>query len=223
MIDLSTAASIDLGADRPDTLVVPLGSTEQHGAHLPLATDTIIASYVAREIAARLDRSALAPSIPFGASGEHSGFAGTLSIGTEVLARVLVELVRDASRDYAKVVVVNGHGGNGPAIAAAQEVCDHEGRELLVAHCHFPGADAHAGRTETSVLLYIAPGAVRLDLAEPGNTAPIGELMPKMREAGIRAVSKNGVLGDPTGASAEEGAALLDDLIGRIVQSLGAY
>lgn len=220
MIDFSNTVTTDLGADRPDTLVVPIGSTEQHGPHLPLTTDTVIASYVARKVAARLDRSALAPAVPFGASGEHSGFPGTLSIGTEVLTSLLVELVRDASRDYARVVVVNGHGGNGPAIADAQRICDYEGRDLRVAHCHFPAADAHAGRTETSVLLHIAPELVRPGRAEAGNIAPIGELMPAMREGGVRAVSTNGVLGDPAGASAEEGQALLDALVDRIVQSI---
>lgn len=220
MNDLWSATTNELDRAQPRTLVVPLGSTEQHGPHLPLGTDTIIASYVAREVAAQLSACALSPAIPVGASGEHAGFRGTLSIGTEALTGLLVELVRDATRDYARVIVVNGHGGNGPAIETAQRICDYEGRDLRIAHCHFPGADAHAGRTETSVLLHIAPELVRLELAEPGNVTAVGQLMDAMREGGVRAVSENGVLGDPTGATADEGAALLDALIDRILHTL---
>ena len=69
-----------------------------------------------------------------------------------------------------------------------------------------PGGDAHAGRTETSLMLAIAPDAVRLELAEPGCTEPLESLLPRLRAEGVRPVSANGVLGDPTGASADEGA-----------------
>lgn len=216
MADLAGATSREVAASPPGTLVVPLGSMEQHGPHLPLATDTIIAEAVARAVVARQSRCTLAPAIPFGASGEHTGFAGTLSIGSDALRQVLIELVRDASRDYSRVLVVNGHGGNAAAIAAAQRVCDFEGRVLEVAHCHFPGADAHAGRTETSLMLHLAPQLVRGDLAERGNIAPVAELLPAMRSGGIAAVSANGVLGDPAGASAAEGRALLDGLVERL-------
>ncbi|WP_153506593.1 mycofactocin biosynthesis peptidyl-dipeptidase MftE [Cumulibacter manganitolerans] len=213
MIDLPTTTSADVARGRRRTLLVPLGSLEQHGAHLPLSTDTVIAEHVARGVAARWASCAVAPAIPIGASGEHAGFAGTLSIGTDVLSRVLVEVVRDADRDYERVVLVNGHGGNGPAIAAAQQVCGYEGRSLEVLHCHFPGADAHAGRTETSLMLHLAPELVRLERAEAGNTAPVGALLPAMRDGGVRAVSPNGVLGDPAGATAQEGERLLRALL----------
>ncbi len=84
---------------------------------------------------------------------------------------------------------------------------------MLVWRAVTPGGDAHAGRTETSLLLAIDPAAVRLDLAEPGRTEPIATLLPRLRAEGVRPVSSNGVLGDPTGANAEEGSALLDDLV----------
>ena len=68
-----------------------------------------------------------------------------------------------------------------------------------------PGGDAHAGRTETSLVLAIAPELVRLDRAEPGCPTPLAELLPALESGGVRAVSANGVLGDPAGASAGEG------------------
>ena len=71
---------------------------------------------------------------------------------------------------------------------------------------------AHAGRTETSILLALDPASVRVDSAAPGATAPLEELMPAMRAGGVAAVSPNGVLGDPTGASAEEGERLLAEM-----------
>ncbi len=79
-----------------------------------------------------------------------------------------------------------------------------------------PGGDAHAGRTETSLMLAIDPGAVRLELAEAGCTVPLEVLMPRLRAEGVRPISSNGVLGDPQGANADEGAlflaAMTDDL-----------
>ena len=74
-------------------------------------------------------------------------------------------------------------------------------------------ADAHAGRTETSLMLHLAPDLVDMAVARRGNGAPIGELLPQLRDIGIRAVSPSGVLGDPTGATADEGVSLLDELV----------
>src|ERR1019366_3276731 len=91
-------------------LIVPIGSLEQHGPHLPLDTDARIASAVAGAVHAELPEMGLAPCIPIGASGEHAGFPGTLSIGTDALALMVVELVRHASLFWKHVLVINGHG-----------------------------------------------------------------------------------------------------------------
>ena len=92
-------------------VLIPVGSTEQHGPHLPLATDTWIAEELAGRAIHQTDGLMVGPTISVSASGEHAGFAGTLSIGLEVMTMVVVELVRSA--DWAAgVVLVNGHGGN---------------------------------------------------------------------------------------------------------------
>jgi len=203
-------------------LVVPVGSLEQHGPHLPLDTDTRIAVAVAsRAVTSRgLPGVAVAPAVAIGASGEHAAFPGTLSIGTEALTTVLLELGRHAGLHWPATLLVNGHGGNLAAISAALRRLSYEGREVRAWHASVPGGDPHAGRTETSLLLAIAPDSVRLAEAAAGNTQPMREIMPVMRERGVRAVSPNGVLGDPAGASAAEGAELLDELAARLTGEL---
>lgn len=194
------------------TLLVPLGSTEQHGPHLPFDTDTQIAQAIAERAAADLADVVVAPALPYGASGEHAGFAGTLSLGTEVLTLALVELTRSASESFGRVVFVNGHGGNHAAMTEAIKQLIDEGHEVAAWWPSIPGGDAHAGRTETSLLLAINPGCVAVEKAEPGATEELTELMPALRAGGVIAVSPNGVLGDPAGASAAEGEELVDQL-----------
>ncbi|MEI8404749.1 MAG: mycofactocin biosynthesis peptidyl-dipeptidase MftE [Actinomycetes bacterium] len=204
----------------PVLLMIPLGSTEQHGPHLPLSTDSMVAEALCSRLADRRPDLVLAPTLAFGASGEHQGFAGTLSIGTEVLARVITELVRSARGSVAGVVVVNAHGGNAEALRSASATASTDGDDLLVLSAHFPEADAHAGRTETSLLLALAPSLVRQDEAMAGNTAPLSEIAHDLRHGGVRAVSPTGVLGDPAGASAQEGEVLLAGAVDRLLGSI---
>ncbi len=187
-------------------LVVPLGSIEQHGPHLPLDTDIRIATAVAAEVVRQLGPGSLvAPPIPYGAAGEHQGFAGTISIGTEVLGGLLTEYGRSACDWAAQVVFVNGHGGNLEALRTAVGLLRTEGRDVVWCPCTVEDADAHAGHTETSVLLHLSPEHVRTADIRPGNDQPLDIILPHLRDGGIGAVSSTGVLGDPTTATAEHG------------------
>ena len=205
------------------TLLVPVGSLEQHGPHLPLDTDARVATAVARRAADAAPGVLVAPALAFGASGEHEAFPGTLSIGHEALRAVLVELGRSAGRWAARLVFVNGHGGNLPTVADAVVQLRAEGRDAAWFGCGVAGGDAHAGRTETSLLLALAPELVRLDAASAGNTAPLAELLGELRSGGIAAVSPNGVLGDPAGATAEEGERLLGEMTDRLCAAVRCW
>jgi mycofactocin precursor peptide peptidase len=203
-------------------LAVPVGSTEQHGPHLPLGTDTDIAVELCARLAAARPSIVVGPALAYGASGEHEGFPGTVSIGHDALELLVVELCRSATATFGAVVLVSAHGGNGPALGRAARRLRREGRRVLVWSATWHG-DAHAGRTETSLELALDPGRVRLDRACAGERRPIDVLMPAIRAAGLRAVSGNGVLGDPTGASAREGADLLGAMAADLVDRCSAW
>jgi creatinine amidohydrolase len=200
-------------------LAVPVGSTEQHGPHLPLTTDTDLAVALCAQLARQTEPGAqlnssvvVAPPIFYGSSGEHEGFAGTISIGQEATELLLTELGRSATRTFSRVLLVSTHGGNTEAVRRAVARLRAESRDVSVWFPRWHG-DAHAGRAETSLQLALTPEAVRLDRAEAGNTTPIAELMPALRATAVHGVSPNGVLGDPAGASAAEGTAMFADLL----------
>ena len=211
-------------------LVVPTGSCEQHGPHLPLDTDLRIAEALCDALADARDDVVIAPPLSIGASGEHEAFPGTLSVGTLALETVVIELVRSAlpaegagrPSPFRAVLMVNGHGGNIEALERAEALLVDEGRSVAVWHPQVPGGDSHAGRTETSLLLHLDPTCVRVDRIEVGSTARWREIGPTVLADGLAAVTENGVLGDPTAASATEGARVFGDLSERLVAAAAA-
>lgn len=227
--ELGSAVSSQL-AGSLSTVLVPVGSTEQHGPHLPLDTDTRIAAAVAAETAARLAAAAasagsgqqylVAPAIGYGDSGEHQSFPGTISVGTNALTMLLVEYGRSASCWAQRLAFINGHGGNVAALSSAARQLRFEARDVAWSPCTVAGADAHAGHTETSILLYLSPADVRADRLRAGNRAPLAELIPAMRRGGVAAVSKAGVLGDPTRATAAEGEDLFAAMVERCMRAI---
>ncbi|MGW7536468.1 mycofactocin biosynthesis peptidyl-dipeptidase MftE [Amycolatopsis sp. NPDC054798] len=196
-------------------LAVPLGATEQHGPHLPLSTDTDIATALCDRLAAERPDVLVAPAVPYGSSGEHAGFAGTLSIGQAATELLLVELGRSACETFRRLLFVSAHGGNAASVARAGATLRTESRDVSVFEPRWQG-DPHAGRPETALQLALRPGAVQMEKAVPGDNRPLGELLPALRKGGVRAVTDTGILGDPTGATADEGRDLLDDLTAQL-------
>jgi len=199
-------------ADKP-TVLVPIGSIEQHGPHLPFDTDSVIAVAVAQGVAGHVEGSVVAPPIMYGSSGEHQMFPGTCSIGSAALQMMLVELVRSMRTWAGQVVFVNAHGGNLTALVAAVTQMRGEGHDSAWIPCATEDIDLHAGLTETSLMLHLRPESVQLNRAEPGNTCSLQEILPLLMAEGVGAVSANGILGDPAGADADRGARLLGRMI----------
>lgn len=211
------------------TAILPLGSTEQHGPHLPFATDTLIADAVAARVAQRLGGALCLPAVPLGCADEHLGFPGTLSLADDTL----LAMVRDGGRalarhGFTRLLVFTAHGGNYGALRAgaprlAQELaplrldvfldaaCLTERLEAVArGHGVTPGeAGQHAGELETSILLALVPGLVRRERMAPGLVdpqVPPGELF----YPDLRRHAPDGTVGDPRNASAARAAAYLD-------------
>jgi creatinine amidohydrolase len=211
---------------RTPLVVLPLGACEQHGPHLPMETDAAVATAVAwravQELSRRVD-VLLAPTQTYAASGEHEGFPGTVSIGNDALRMMLVELGRSMLRWAGRLLIVNAHGGNVHALTEATTLLRTEKRDAAWWACSVEGADAHAGRTETALVMALQPLAVRTERAVAGHTEPIDDLLPMLQRTPLRGISPNGVLGDPAGASSTEGERLLDALAARLTESARAW
>jgi creatinine amidohydrolase len=208
------------------TVVVPFGALEQHGPHLPLDTDAILGDRLGPMLAQRLD-ALCAPTLRVGCSWHHLAFAGTLSIRPETLLMIVEDLVDSLTRHgFRRIVLLPTHGGNeGPLLKAAQR--SRRDRvtiivpslratvEALLSRARSRGvvpgdAGGHAGELETSLLLALAPNLVQVDMLEPGYTGPLDDAaVAVFFGEGVHALSANGVLGDPRGASAEAGRAYI--------------
>ncbi len=209
---MGSATSAEIAESRP-ILLLPLGAWEQHGPHLPLDTDTMIITRVVADVLRHSDLQSInvmsAPAISITASDEHDGFPGTLSTGTQALKDSVVAICRSASWATG-VCIVNGHGGNADALAAITSALEYE----KITHSvwslpSYSGGDMHAGHTETSLLLHIAPDEVRTNVIARGAIQEDG-LIDAMRDGGVQAVSENGIIGDASTATASHGKAVLD-------------
>ena len=195
-------------------LLIPLGATEQHGPHLPLSTDTLIASGVAEAVAANRDDVVVAPALPYGSSGEHAAFRGRSRSGRR-RSRPPWSNSSAARRRSATSPCCRGTAAMPSRSLERSRGCAPRGGAVHLWEPHVDGGDAHAGRVETSLMLALAPELVR-DERPVGATQPIDELLPRLREDGVAAVSPNGVLGDARGATAGDGQALIERFVAEI-------
>ena len=219
---LRDISSVQLATIERPILAIPVGSCEQHGPHLPLGTDSIVAEALCAYLSAANSRVVVGPTLSVTSSGEHAGFAGTLSIGAPVTASMIVELVRSA--EWAdSVVLVNGHGGNASATTTAVATLRAESRRVTDWWPHIDGGDAHAGHIETSLMLHLAAHLVHMSRAEAGDLRPLPEIADELIRSGMRSVTSNGVLGDPRGASREDGERLFAQLVDQLIDHVARY
>jgi creatinine amidohydrolase len=205
------------------TVVVAFGATEQHGPHLPLATDALLGDHLARLVAERLD-AFIAPTVRVGCSDHHLAFSGTLSISEQTFHAVVGDIVRSLARGgFRRAVLLPTHGGNfAPLAAALEKLGQVEGievRAITDLGALFAVAQTgleeygvpigegglHAGEWETSMLMVIHPDLVHPDRGEPGYTGDMEQALGAIFGDGVHSVAPNGVLGDPAQASAEHG------------------
>ena len=159
------------------------------------------------------------PPLAYGSSGEHEDFAGTLSIGQAAVELVLVELGRSATQTFRRVLLVSTHGGNAETVRRAEQRLRGESRDV---RAWLPPGMATLSRAyRNSLQLALAPPARPAGPRPEGRHHPIAELMPALRASAVRAVSPSGVLGDPAGARAAEGEAVLDSLLADLISSMG--
>ncbi|MGA0185065.1 MAG: mycofactocin biosynthesis peptidyl-dipeptidase MftE [Ilumatobacteraceae bacterium] len=219
---LRDISSVQLATIERPILAIPVGSCEQHGPHLPLGTDSIVAEALCAYLSAANSRVVVGPTLSVTSSGEHAGFAGTLSIGAPVTASMIVELVRSA--EWAdSVVLVNGHGGNANAITTAVATLRAESRRVTDWWPHIDGGDAHAGHVETSLMLHLAAHLVDMGRAEAGDLRPLPEIADELIRSGMRSVTSIGVLGDPRGASREDGERLFAQLVDQLIDHVARH
>lgn len=208
MAETPTSHSIPIGEK---ILILPLGSWEQHGPHLPLDTDSVIIARVVHDALLNnphANRCLCAPLLPITASDEHHGFAGGLSTGTDALTSAVVAICRSASSWAAGTLIVNGHGGNFDALQLITSALQYENITHAVWSLpSYDGGDMHAGHTETSLMMHIAPDAVRSDLIESITTPP--PTVNQLRDVGVAGVSPSGVIGNPATATAQHGRDVL--------------
>lgn len=228
---LPSTTATEVQRQGADVAVLPIGSFEQHGAHLPLATDSLIAGFIAERIASAYDLLLL-PTIPISCSHEHEGLlAGTTSIRASTLYAVVNDVADSLERQgIHRLALISGHGGNYVLSNVAQETSAGRTRRMLVypasaewnaartvAGCELTAnEDMHAGEGETSILLHADPALV-------GNYHRAdhrADVRPDLLLHGVEVYAPNGVIGQPSLASAEKGGALLDALTGQFAARL---
>ena len=232
-IQISEMSWVDIqkALDRgSSTVVFAVGSNEQHGPHLPTSTDSLIGEVLAKKVAEKLGNTLQAPSINVGCSEPHMAFPGTISLKPETLKN----LIRDycislAKHGFKNIIILPSHGGNFDVV---QEVVNELNQSLeevnVVAYTNLKGllrflaefslkhgisaneSGAHAGESETSMVLVIRKDLVDMERAEEGFLGSFEDKIDLMRSRGIKALTKNGVLGNPRKGQAKKGEEYLE-------------
>jgi len=225
---------IELGTD---TVIIGVGAIEQHGPHLPLRMDTLSSETLSRRVAERLGDALAAPPVRPGCSGHHMDFPGTITVSPEVLMETLRSYCRSLdAHGFEHLVLLPTHGGNfapvntvAPeiardidasviALADLDELMELMNEGLREAGVEYEEPVIHAGAAETAIVLAVAEGLVRQEELELGHEGPVSPS--RLFSQGFRAITENGVLGDPREATAEAGETILEKLTDAYVERI---
>jgi creatinine amidohydrolase len=213
-----------------NTVVFAVGSNEQHGPHLPTSTDSLIGDAFVNKVAAKLGNALQAPSINIGCSDHHMVLPGTISLKPDTLKGLIRDYcVSLARHGFKNIIIFPSHGGNFNAVREVVDELQQSLKEVnVVAYTDLNGllrllvefsskhgisadeSGAHAGESETSMVLAIRRDLVDMERAETGFLGSIEDKMDLIWSQGIKAVTKNGILGDPRKAEAKKGEEYLE-------------
>lgn len=220
-MDLASSTWTDIDDSDANCAVIPVGSTEQHGPHAPLSTDTLTATAVAEAGAAASNEEIIvAPGLPVGASEEHADFAGTLWLSPDTLRAYIRDTVRSlASHGFRRVVVVNGHGGNTDALREVAASLSRHDDVFVAVFTWFDAIDVdfdmgHAGAVETAMITHHHPDMIRADQIADAS-ADAGDQWGSW-VSGVNLAyytsefAPNGVVGDPSAGDAALGRELTE-------------
>jgi creatinine amidohydrolase len=220
--------------------VVPVGATEQHGPHLPLETDTLLATAVAEAVVARTPRTTVGPVLALGCSAHHLGFPGTVSLRPQTFVATVVDVCRSLAAAGTAVLLLNGHGGNrAPLGVALIELAEEELRAYSLTYwdlledvmtealgAEAPAASGHACALETSLMQHLHPDSVRADRIPSGAT-PATWPDPHMFSTDavqvvrpFEEISPDGVIGRPSLATPELGRRLFGAAVERCAREV---
>jgi len=226
---------------RKSLVILPVGSLEQHGPHLPLDTDSWDALHLAQEAVKLVkgEKPLILPLIPYGVSYHHMGFAGTISLSPTTLYNLVCEIGESlAAQGIRKLLVVNGHGGNEPALrAAAQTLKYKQGLVLFIESGGLVSPlreklidtqnDVHAGEYETSTSLanrgeMVRSGKIRqVEVKYPSSYLEFSSAQRVSWGFDVRELSPQGVLGDPTKANKGKGEKLWSSMVEALADLIG--
>jgi creatinine amidohydrolase len=223
------------------TVLIPVGSIEQHGPHLPLFTDTLLAYDLCERVARKLGRTLVAPVIRPGCSEHHLSFPGTVSISPRMLREIVDAYVRSlANAGFRNFVIIPTHGGNFEPLRKGYPMLRKKHPKVKI-YGYFDlqrfvramndvaaqfgisseAAGAHSGFSETSCVLAVRKDLVDISSATPGYVGSFDEKFSRLlMKKGMAAFTKNGVLGDPSGSSAEAGQKIVQNVVDHLVATL---
>jgi len=207
-------------------VIIPLGSIEQHGPHLPVTTDILIAEYMANQISKTIPAYVM-PGIPYGVSYEHESFFN-ISISSDLLSELLTQVcISLAENGFRSIIILNGHHGNMGVVQYVPQKVASKNPKLNVFSINYWNLIErefdHAGFVETSLMLSINPKLVQMNKAKRGYSDKKrlhATYSTFLNNPSSFKITKNGVWGDPTKANSSDGRKIMSTAIKNIIRSI---